>query len=67
MGCGGGGGGAGGELEGWVSGGLHQGVPGVPPLDIVMAVQGSLKPRHHRLKGRPVPLGKEQARGGGHC
>ena len=56
-----------GGLEAWVSGGLHQGVPRVPPLDGVMAVQGSLKPRHHRLEGRPVLLGKQQARGGGHC
>ena len=29
--------------------------------------QGSLKARHHRREGRPVPLGKQQARGGGHC
>ena len=67
MACGGLGGlgGGGGGLAGWVSGGLHQGVPRVPPLDIFMAVQGSLKPRHHRLESRPVPLGKQQARGGG--
>ena len=57
----------GGELEGSVSGGFHQGEPRVSPVNIVMAVQGSLKPRHQRLEGRPVPLGKQQARGGGHC
>ena len=48
-------------LEGQVSGGLHQGVPRVPPLDSVMAVQGSLIPRHHPLEGRPVLLVKKHA------
>ena len=55
MGCGGLGG-LGGWLEGWVSGGLHQGVSRVPPLDSVMAVHGTLIPPHHRLEGPPVLL-----------
>ena len=56
-----------GGLEGRVSGGLHQGVPRVPPLDSLMVVQGSLIPRHYRLEGQPLPLVKQQARGAGHC
>ena len=48
MGCGGLGG-----LEGLGSGGLHRGVPRVPPLDSLMAVQGSLKPGTNDLKVGP--------------
>ena len=40
-----------GGLEGRVSGGLHQGVPRLTLLHSVVAVQGSLIPRHHRLEG----------------
>ena len=52
-----------GGLEGRVSGGLHQGVPRVTLLNIVMAVQGSLIPLHHKLEGQPPPPPSGQAAG----
>ena len=55
-----------GGLEGRVSGGLHQSVPHVLPLDSLMAVQGSLIPWHQRLEGRAFPVVKQQAGPAGH-
>ena len=54
-----------GGLEGRVSGGHHKGVPRVLPLDSLMAIQGSLIPRHHRLEGRAFPV--VNYNGADHC